>query len=344
MNFHRKYFIRINEDVDVPLIGCIAFGVIDRGTNVVELRSNTYCPLNCIFCSTDAGPYSCHRQSEYRVNRELLVSYAKEMVKLKGKDVEFHLDSVGEPLAYNELPELIHDLKSIDGVKVVSLQTHGALLSYKLAEKLAAEGLDRINLSIDTTDPERAKFLQGMPWYDVRKVMEVTEWIVKNTNIDVLLAPLLLPGVNEKDIEDVIEWGKKIGVGKRFPGYGIQLFLRHKHGRNPKNLKKMNFAEFEELLRYWEKKHGVKLIYSDEDFGIHKAPSLPILFEKNEKVRVKIVAPGWLKNEWLAVPLGRFEGSRVITVIAEKLDIGVKIPVRIIENKHNIYLARPVWQ
>ncbi len=341
MNHYKRFFIRINEDVDVPLIGCLAFGIIDRGTNVVEIRSNSYCPLNCIFCSTDSGPYSCSRQSEYRVNRELLVAYAKEMVKLKGNDVEFHLDSVGEPLAYDELPELIHDLKSIKGVKLISLQTHGAMLSYKLAQKLADAGLDRINLSIDTTDPERAKYLQGMPWYDVRKVMEVTEWIVKNTNVDVLLAPLLLPGINEKDVESVIEWGKKIGVGKRFPGYGIQLFLRHKHGRNPKNVKRMSFEEFRNLLKFWEEKHQVKLIYSDEDFGIRKAPSLPILFKKGEKVRVKIVAPGWLKNEWLAVPLGRFEGSRVITVISDKIEIGVKIPVRIIENKHNIYLARP---
>lgn len=340
MKFHRKIFLRIDEDIDVPLVGCLAFGIIDRGTNVIEARANSYCPLNCIFCSTDAGPYSCFRQSEYRVRRELLVSYVKDIVKLKGNDVEVHLDSVGEPLSYDELPELIHDLKSIEGVKTVSLQTHGAPLTYKLAERITSAGLDRINLSIDTTDPERAKLLQGMPWYDVKKVMEIAEWIIKNTNTDILLAPLLLPGINEKDIEGVIEWGKRIGVGKRFPGFGIQLFLRHKHGRNPKGLKKMTFKEFYDLLKYWENKFNVRLIYDEKDFGMHPAPSLPILFKKGEKVRVKIVAPGWLINEWLAVPLGRFMNSRVITVIAEKMEIGTKLSVRIIENKNNIYLAR----
>jgi len=342
VEFHRKVFIRINEDVDVPLIGCLAFGIIDRGTNVIEARANSYCPLNCIFCSTDAGPYSCYRQSEYRVNRELLVSYVKDLVKLKGEDVEVHLDSVGEPLSYDELPELIQDLKSIKGVKVVSLQTHGAPLTYRLAERITSAGLDRINLSIDTTYPEKAKLLQGMPWYDLKKVMEIAEWIIKNTNTDILLAPLLLPGVNESDIEEVIEWGKKIGVGKRFPGFGIQLFLRHKHGRNPQGLKKMTFNEFIELLKSWEIKHGVRLIYDEKDFGMHSAPSLPILFQIGERVRVKVVAPGWLRNEWLAVPLGRYMNSRVITVISEKMEIGVKIPVKIIENRNNIYLAKPI--
>jgi len=43
---------------DIPLFGCIAFGIIDRGTNVLQVRPISECPLACIFCSTDAGPYS----------------------------------------------------------------------------------------------------------------------------------------------------------------------------------------------------------------------------------------------------------------------------------------------
>ncbi|MEM0373456.1 MAG: radical SAM protein, partial [Sulfolobales archaeon] len=301
LRLQNRDFIRIGYDVELPLIGSIAFGIIDRGTNILQVRANSYCPLNCIFCSTDAGPNSRWRRCEYRVDKDLLVSWVKEVVKFKKKDVEIHLDSVGEPLMYDKLPDLIQELKSIPNVKVVSIQTHGSLLSYKYAERLTSAGLDRINLSIDTLDQEKAKYLQGAEWYNVKRIMEITEWILRNTNTDILLAPVLLHGINDTDVEDVIKWGKSIGVGKRFPGFGIQVFMKHKHGRIPKDVKIINMKKFEKILLLWEKKYNVKLRLSEEDFGIKKLPMIPTIFKEGEKVKVKIVAPGWLKNEWLAV-------------------------------------------
>ena len=333
--------IRIGYDVDLPLIGSIAFGLIDRGTNIIQVRPISYCILNCIFCSTDAGPYSRWRKAEYYVAHDLIIEWFKAIAKFKGKGLEAHIDTVGDPILYDKLPDLIHDLKSIPEVKIVSMQTHGATLTYKLADRLATAGLDRINLSIDTLDSEKARHLQGVPYYDVKKVMEITEYIVKNTNTDVLLAPLLLPGVNDDDIPKIIEWGLRIGVGKRFPPFGIQLFLRHKHGRKPPDIRRMSWAEFYSRLKFLESKYGVKLIVREEDFGIERRPLIPISYKIGERIKVKILAPGWLRNEWIAIPVKGPE--RVITVLLDdKEDYrGIKLSVRIIGNKHNIYLARP---
>jgi len=336
--------VRVGVDADLPLMGCIAFGVIDRGTNLIQVRPVSYCPLSCIFCSTDAGPKSRWRRAEYYVPPDLLIEWVKALVKLKEPHpVEAHVDTVGEPLTYYPLPDLIQELKSIPNVKVVSMQTHGSVLTIKYASRLAAAGLDRINLSIDTINPEKARYLQGTDWYDVRRVMEVTEWILRNTETDVMLAPLLLPGINDGDVEEVIEWGKRVGVGKRYPGYGIQIYLRHKHGRKPKGIKIMTIKQFHRLLKHWEVKHGVKLILSEEDFGIRPAPTPPIMFRVGQKVKVRIRAPGWLRNEWLATPVGRFKEARTITVIDtdNTLEVGSKVTVRIIHNKHNIYLSVP---
>lgn len=339
-----RELVTVGKDVDAPLIGSIAFGLIDRGTNVIQVRPVSFCPLSCIFCSTDAGPKSRWRRTEYIVQLDLIIDWFKALAKLKGKGIEAHIDTVGDPLMYGKrLQDLVQELKSIPEVKVVSMQTHGSTLTESLAADLSEAGLDRINLSIDTTDPERGRFLQGTEWYDVRKIMHVAQWILENTHTDVMLAPLVLPGINEKDVEKVIVWGKRIGVGRRFPGYGVQIFLHHKHGRTPKGIKRMSLPRFKALLRSWERKHGVKLVLSEEDFGIFKALSPPMIFGVGEKVRVKIIAPGWLRNEWIATPLGRYEGSRTITVIDDhgELRLGSKLSVRIISNKHNIYLGRP---
>ncbi len=334
--------VRIGYDLDIPLVGAISFGLIDRGTNIIQVRPVSFCVLNCIFCSTDAGPKSKCRQAEYIVDLDILIEWFKVLVKYKGGNIEAHIDTVGDPLLYNKIVDLVHELKSTKGVRVVSMQSHAPTLTEKLADKLNAAGLDRLNLSIDALDLNLAKYLQGTQWYNVNRVMEVTEYIVKNTRIDVLLAPVLLPGINDQELPKIIEWGLRIGVGKKWPPFGIQKYLKHKYGRKPKGIKSMSWKEFYNYLRNLERKYNVKLINDLSDFGVEHKPMIPLRFRVNERVRVKVVAPGWLRGEKLCIPLSK-GGDRVITLInADDIPLGAKVTARIIANKHNIYLAEPL--
>ena len=47
--------IYIHKNSGIPLIGSVYFGIIDRGTNIIEIRPTTGCNLNCIYCSVDEG-------------------------------------------------------------------------------------------------------------------------------------------------------------------------------------------------------------------------------------------------------------------------------------------------
>jgi len=60
----------------------------------------------------------------------------------------------GEPLLRKNICELIAMLKKITGITEVTLTTNGILLE-QFAEKLAQNGLDRINISLDTLNPEK---------------------------------------------------------------------------------------------------------------------------------------------------------------------------------------------
>ena len=80
----------------------------------------------------------------------------------------------------------------------------------------------------------------------------------------------------------------------------------------------------------------MKLILKPKDFGIEKREMLPIVLEKNEKVNVKIVAPGWIKGEMLGIAK-----NRVISIINCPKDEG-NLRVKILNNKHNIYIAEAV--
>ena len=53
-----KPAVYVHKNSGIPLIGTAYFGLIDRGTNLIEIRPLTGCNLSCIFCSVDADPSS----------------------------------------------------------------------------------------------------------------------------------------------------------------------------------------------------------------------------------------------------------------------------------------------
>lgn len=325
-------------DESVPLIGCIAFGLIDRGTNVIQVRPVSTCPLSCIFCSTNAGPRSRVRRTEYSVPLEYLTKEFCRLVSFKGRhDIEAHIDTVGDPLTYHDIVELVVQLRQVEGVKTVSLQTHGSLLNERLLDELSEVGLTRINLSMDALDPEIARRLAGTEWFDVRKVANLARYTAENTSIDLLIAPVWVPGLNDGEISRIIRFARDVGAGKHFPPLGIQKYEIHKHGRKVKGVRAVSWRSFYNQLRAWEARYGVKLMLKPEDFGIHSRPMLPVPYRRLEKVRVKVIAPGWLKKEKLAVTL---RGDRTVTLVdAEGIPIGAKVKARVLSNKHNIYVA-----
>lgn len=325
---------------EIPLVGHIAFGLIDRGTNLVQVRPTTLCPLSCIFCSVDAGPESRHRATEYVVDLEHLVESFKALVEYKGiEDAQAHIDAVGDPLTYSRIVDLVQELREIEQVKVVSMETHGALLNERILEELDSAGLSRLNLSIDSVDPDLAKYLAGAEWFDVRRVLELAEYAAKNLRMDLLIAPVWVPGVNDAEIEKLIELAVEIGAGKNWPPLGIQKYEVHKYGRKVGGVKPMTWYEFYRRLRELERRYGVKLVLSPRDFEIRRAKRLPLAFRRYEKVAVEVVGPGWLKGEWIGVARGRCVA--IVGVGREDPPVGSRVKVRILRNKHNIYVAEP---
>jgi hypothetical protein len=325
----------------VPLVGCIAFGLIDRGTNVIQVRPISTCPLSCIFCSTNAGPKSKIRQTEYIAPLDYLVEEFKKIVAFKGENhIEAHIDTVGDPITYPKIVELVSCLGQIDGVKTVSMQTHGSILNVKLVDKLSDAGLTRMNLSLDTLEPKLAKELADTEWYEIRKIVELMNHIVSNTKTNLLVAPIWVPGINDSEIPKIIRLTIDTNKRKIFPSLGIQKYEIHKHGRKVKGVKPLYWRRFYEQLRIWEKEFKVKLLLDAKDFGIHKRTMLPVPYRIFETIKVEVVGPGWLIKEKLAITQ---RGDRSLTLInAEEIPIGTKLKARIVANKHNILIAEPV--
>jgi hypothetical protein len=324
--------VKITKKSEIPLLGSVYFGIIDRGTSLLQVRPSCGCNLNCPFCSVDAGPESTTRTTSYEVEMEYLTEAVKEIAAFKGNGVECHIDSPGEPVMYKQLPELIAALKKIDEVSVISLQTNGTLLDTAKIAALESAGLDRINLSLHALDPAIAKMLAGVEWFDIDTLIKTAKDVARS-KIDLLIAPVYVPGINDEEIPKLIRFAQEIGAGKRFPPLGIQKFERYKYGRSPKGIKVQSWWQFfNRSIRPWEKESGIKLqLDSVRDFGMVRRPFIPLVFSKGEKVTVEIRAPGWIRGEMLGVAR-----NRVVSIFNCDKKAG-QVRVKIVSNKHNIY-------
>jgi len=329
--------VRITAASDIPLVGSLYFGVIDRGTSLLQVRPSCGCNLNCPFCSVDAGPESTTRATSYEVEMEYLLSAVEEIAPFKGTGVECHIDSPGEPLMYARLPELVAALKAIDAVSVVSLQTNGTLLDDKKIGALADAGLDRVNLSLHAIDPALAQYLAGTDRYDIGQVTGAAR-AVAQSSMDLLIAPVYMPGINDAEIPKLIAFARECGAGKKFPPLGIQKFERYKYGRTPKGIKVQSWWQFfNRSIKEWEKASGLHLrLDPGRDFGTVRRPSLPQVFRKDEKATVEIRAPGWIHGEQLGVAR-----NRVVSVFGCDKESG-QVRVKIVSAKNNIYVGVPI--
>jgi hypothetical protein len=322
----REHYL-IKESDNIPLIGVHLFGIIDRGTNILQIRSITGCPLKCIYCSVDEGENS-RKKNTYQVETDYLLKEIKKAVEIKGiNDIEAHIDGVGEPLLNADIINLVKGLRQNKNIKTISMQTNGLLLTDVLLKDLKNAGLDRINLSINSLDFKIAKELSGIPGYDIYKIKSLAQKI-SISGIKLLIAPVIVPGYNE-NIDDLIIFSKSINAM-----LGIQKYEYYKHGRKLKS-KEWTWYKFYKYLRELEIKHGITLVLKKELFGIHKASSLPILFKKGEIIKGKIVLPGWLSNESIISAK-----NRLITVFDSKGNKGDLIKAEIVKTKHNLYLAK----
>src|SRR3989344_3236249 len=185
---NKKTTIYIHQSSGIPLIGTNYFGLIDRGTNIIEVKPITSCNIGCIFCSVDEGPYS-KRKTDFVIEKDYLVQEFRKIVEFKNSDnIDDHINAQGEPTLYSDMVELVRDIMSTKGVKTSSIDTNGLLLTKQYVDELAEAGLTRINLSLHSLDPQKATQLAGYP-YNLNKVLEIARYIPK-TKMDLIIVPV----------------------------------------------------------------------------------------------------------------------------------------------------------
>jgi GTP 3',8-cyclase len=119
----------------------------------------------------------------------------------------------GEPLLRRDLEWLVASIADLDPAPAIALTTNGIGLADR-ATSLAAAGLTRINVSLDTLDPQTFKLITRRP--RLADVLAGVEAAVAAGLQPVKINTVLLRGVNDHEAYALLEWALRTGVQLRF--------------------------------------------------------------------------------------------------------------------------------
>ncbi|PIN86171.1 hypothetical protein COV19_06145 [Candidatus Woesearchaeota archaeon CG10_big_fil_rev_8_21_14_0_10_44_13] len=319
--------VYVHQNSGIPLIGTLYFGIVDKGSDMIEIKPITGCNIDCVFCSVGEGLHS-KKEADYVVEDDYIIAELKKLLDFKRHDgMKIFINPHGEPLLYSNIIPLVEKISAFGYVDTISIITNGTMLTEKLIDELEGAGLTQMNLSLNSPDPEKSKALSGLNSYDISRIKGMAEYACKNKKLKVVIAPVWIKGLNDDDIEELIKFAKSIGAG-----IGIQKFIAHKGGKKPS--KEIEWDEFYGKIDEFEKKYGLKLRYCEK---IEKTKELPMPFRKDETVKAAVVCEGRRKNERIAAA-----EQRSILVYGCMKNNGSEIRVKMKAAKHNIFTAEEI--
>lgn len=167
----------------------------NRPINYLRISVTDRCNFRCVYCMPANGVAPCSHADILTYEEIALVARAAaglgiSKIRLTG----------GEPLVRLGLVDLVRQLAAIPGIDDLALSTNGSLLA-RFAAPLKAAGLRRINVSLDTTRPDRfAQFTRTSKLPDVLAGIEAAE---KAGLLPIKINAVVIRGMNDDELVEM---------------------------------------------------------------------------------------------------------------------------------------------
>lgn len=179
-----------------------------REINYLRISLTDRCNLRCKYCMPEAGVDKLSHDDI--LSLEEVYEIIESFVSLGVNKIRF---TGGEPLVRKGLVELISKVSKLEGVKDIGMTTNGILLK-KYAGDLKKAGLDRVNLSLDSLEPDRYREISRGGniedfWAGIEEARKVGLTPIKINTV-------LIGGFNDSEIEDLVDLTKDEKIDVRF--------------------------------------------------------------------------------------------------------------------------------
>ena len=189
---------------------------LQRPLRDLRISVTDRCNFRCTYCM----PKEIFGRDHQFLARDLLLSF-EEITRLAGLFADRGVRKIrltgGEPLLRKGIEELIAMLAEIPGVEDLTLTTNGSLLARK-ADALAAAGLKRVTVSLDSLDDDVFMAMNDVG-FPVARVLEGIEAAAAAGLSPVKVNMVVKRGVNDDSIEDMAKHFRGSGHILRFIEY-----------------------------------------------------------------------------------------------------------------------------
>ena len=178
-----------------------------RTIEYVRLSVTDRCDLRCFYCMPQG--FTDFETPEHWLNFDEIERVIAAFGRLGVQRVRI---TGGEPLVRKELPQLASRLAALDGIDDLSLSTNAVQLA-KYSEALYHGGVSRLNISLDTLNPDRFKSItQGR----LDKVLAGLMAAKATGFSPIKINMVLMKGVNDDEVEEMVDFCLEHGFTLRF--------------------------------------------------------------------------------------------------------------------------------
>lgn len=170
---------------------------IGRLINYLRISVTDRCNYRCVYCMPPDGINAVGHSEIMRFEEILKVvrvaaDYGVSKIRLTG----------GEPLVRHGIVDLVRMIRKVPGINEITLTTNGYLLA-KYARELKEAGLTRVNISLDTLNPDLFQKITRNG--DINSIWEGIEAVEKNGLHPLKINMVMLAGINDHEIPDFMD-------------------------------------------------------------------------------------------------------------------------------------------
>ena len=181
---------------------------MQRILNYLRISVTDRCNLRCIYCMPKNG-VKLKKHSEI-INIEEIYFLVKSLSEIGFNKIRL---TGGEPLLKKNIEVLIKNISSIKKIKDISITTNGILLKDKI-KKLKESGLNRLNISIDTLNEKKFKYITRFG--NISDVLKGIDEALKLKISPLKLNVVVIKNFNDNEILYFVDFAKEKKIQVRF--------------------------------------------------------------------------------------------------------------------------------